>query len=173
MFTSSDISSFFALKNLGIYVMIILLCIIYYHGTILWCIVTGIIFILVYYGLKRFFGDDELLEAESLSEIQNVKRLEESLNVIYTKWKELGKPINIKNDLNMINFLYAIKPWSSYNAESFTLLITNVDFFIAQTSTNTRSLARDQCLNTLENFSKMQGYSEVVDRFKSLAANYL
>lgn len=173
MFNSDDISSALSLKNLGIYFIVILLCIIYYHGTILWCIIIGIIFILIYYLLRRFFGDDELVSAQSIEEIKNVKRLEESLNIIYTKWKELGKPSNIKNDVNFINFLYAIKPWSVYNVVAFNSLVESIDFYMIQTTSTTKTQARDACLNTLENFEKMDGYASVVERFKVIAANYM
>lgn len=168
MFTLNDLTTLFQIRNVVCIAIIIILSLVAYHGSIIWCILVGSIFILVYYLLKRFFGEDE-----KESDEKRIARLEETLEKIYIKWAEIGSPINMKEDVNLIQFFYSIKPWRLYNSDSYYLLINQTEMLLSTNSNGDKSKIRDKCLITLQDFSRLSNYTSVVNQFQNLTLKYI
>lgn len=174
MFTCKDLSHLITFRSISGIAVLIILYIIYNRGNILWCICVGFLFLLIYYLLRRVFGNDEIYTAMDVQEIQNVKRLENVLQVVYTKWQELGSLANLKSNINFINYLYAIRPWSVFDQDSFTAVVESVEEFLnPKLSQSERVKLRTSILQNLQAFSKLQGYEEAVTQFNTISLDYL
>jgi len=109
-----------------------------------------------------------------IQEIQNVKRLENVLQVVYTKWQELGSLPNLKTDINFINYLYTIRPWAVFDKDSFAAVVNSVEDFLDPTkSQSERVKLRTSILQNLEAFQKLQGYDEAVKQLNTISLDYL
>ncbi len=173
MFTSADIIELASYRNVFFFFVIILLSIVAYHGTILWCIFLGLLIILFYYLLKRIFGEDEITDTESLDSIRNVRKLEEELQIVYVKWAAIGSPTIIKSDINLINFLYAIKPWKVYNSTAYESLITQIEKLMNEITTDKQSVARSACIDTFQSFNRLANFGPALTQLQQLTQVYV
>lgn len=152
--------------------------ILWHRGNILWCISICLIAVLFYYILTRYFGvPPQNLKELQLDDLIHVEGLESKLQIVLDKWRALGAIPILKDDLDLINFLYAIKAWRLYDNDAYTDLLTLISGLLEAkkkgTPNSARVSIRSDIFQTYKRFSAFQGYMDSVDRLGIILQKYV